>query len=261
MEDSANFEERFRRTLKRVVKGKEEILDSDPSADVDIPATIGYEGEQAKTAKVTLVNLFQQPEAHPVVLDLALLRKYGAEWLVWEPETLAWRIPQDFHTTGVSDLSMDKIEAMKTLHYNDNYWTQWEVFNWCTAPFNNMYANFEVMQAPSTAQVMVSVATAADVRGDVQWSDEVKEFMVNSCRYDGIFCPPPPLEFLEVGTVNGLVDCEEVNKRWPDVKVSKKYPTKDSIVDEQLRRMLDAYLFLDENRKRLQTQLSLVLGE
>ena len=36
----------------------------------------------------TTINLFQHPDAHPFVLDLALLRKYGPEWMQWEPDTL-----------------------------------------------------------------------------------------------------------------------------------------------------------------------------
>jgi len=251
----ADLEASFKRALEKIKKNG--VLDLDYDADSDIPATIGYE---TKTAKVTHINLFQQPEAHPVVLDLALLKKYGVEWMAWEPETLVWRIPQDFRTTTVSDLNLDKIQAMKTLHYNDNFWLQWEVFNWCLQPLNNMYPNFEIMQVPSTAQIMVAVSTAANVRADVSWSDEVLSFMSNACRYDGIFCPQAPLDFLEVGTYNGLVDCDVVKERWPTVRRTKVMPTKDTIIDEQLRRMLDVYSFLEADRARLQDQLPLVLN-
>lgn len=259
MPEPVDFEAGFKRALKSLKKD-----DLDYDADSDIPATIGYEttegDEGQKTAKVTIINLFQQPEAHPVVLDLVLLRKYGAEWMTWEPETLVWRIPQDFRTSGVSDLNLNKIQAMKTLHYNDNFWRQWEVFNWCAQTFNNLYPNFEVMQVPSSAQLMVAVSTAANVRSDVAWSDEVKSFMSNACRHDGIFYPAAPLDFLEVGAFNGLVDGAAVAARWPDVRRSGRMPTKDAIVDEQLRRMLEAHNFLEGDRTRLQDQLSLVLS-
>ncbi|MCH8348066.1 MAG: hypothetical protein IH901_06200 [Proteobacteria bacterium] len=215
----------------------------------------------AKPAKVTGVNLFQQPEAHPTVLDLVLLRKYGPEWLTWEPETLAWRIPQDFRSSGVSDLNMHKIQAMKTLHFNDDYWMQWEVFNWCLQPFNNQYPNFDILQVPSTAQIAVAVSTAADVRGDAHWSDEVEQFMRSVCRFDGIFYPRKPLAFLGVGTENSVIDHATIDERWPKVKRTGKMPGGSTIVDEQLRRMLEVNTFLSDNRQRLQSQMALVLNE
>lgn len=244
MSESVDFESRFRLALSSIERAK--------------PA-VAFEGE--KLAKVTRINLFQQPEAHPVALDLALLRKYGPEWMYWEPETLVWRIPQDFKTSGVSDLNLDKIQACKALHFNDNYWRQWEVFNWCTSPFCNMYPNFEVMQVPSTAQMMVSVSIAETIRTDVDWSEEVRGFMIAACRYDGIFYPPPPLEFLSVGTQHGAVNEDEIRKRWPTLVSSGKEPTGDTVEDEQLRRMLEAHTFLETSRNRLQEQLPLVTDD
>ena len=216
--------------------------------------------QEAVETKVSAVsiNLFQHPDAHPVVLDLALLKKYGPEWMLWESETLAWRVPQDFRTTNVSDLNMHKIEAMKTMHFVDSYWQRWEVFNWCTQPLNGMYPDFETLQVPTVAQLMVSVDIAARVRTDVEWTQEVKDFMIQACRFDGIFCPPEPLEFLNVGTEHGLIDCAEIKKRWPKVLESGTVPAPTNVVAEQLGRMYDVQMFLDKSRKRLQSQLRLV---
>jgi hypothetical protein len=249
-----DLESNFKRVLEKIRKDEAHLSDV---TDSDAPVS---GGRGVKTAKVTSINLFQQPEAHPVVLDLALLRKYGADWMQWEPETLVWRIPQDFHTTDVSDLNLDKIQAMKTLHYNDNFWTQWEVFNWCLQPLNNMFPNFQIMQVPSTAQILVALSTAAKVRADVVWSGEVRAFMEAACRFDGIFCPPAPLDFIDISPDHDLIDCASVREKWARVRRVGKAPTKDTIVDEQLRRMLDAYNFLLADRDRLQSQLSLVLN-
>ncbi len=259
MPETVDFEASFKRALKNIKSPVEVEEGSDALSFIE--TTGGDEGlETIKSAKVTNINLFQQPDAHPTVLDLVLLRKYGPEWLTWEPETVAWRIPQDFKSTGVSDLNMHKIQAMKTLHYNDDFWNQWEVFNWCLQPFNNNYPNFEVMQVPSTAQVMVAITTAADVRGDSLWGDEVEGYMREVCRFDGIFYPQAPLAFLTVGTEHGMVDREAIEERWPKVRRSGKMPGATTIVDEQLRRMLEVNAFVDLNRKRLQDQLSLVLN-
>jgi len=113
---------------------------------------------------------------------------------------------------------------------------------------------------PSTVQIMVAIDIAGQVRADVEWTDEVKKFMVTVCRFDGIFCPPEPLSFLEVESANGLVDCAAIQQYWPDVRRTGQAPKNDTIVAEQLRRNLDVHNFLEASRKRMQDQLHLVLN-
>jgi hypothetical protein len=262
MVEHVDFKARFQSAVESLGRLKP-VLPPGEEPDEGFETTEHDEGNAEKISQAmppAAINLFQHPEVHPVVLDLSLLNKYEAEWLLWEPETLRWRIPQDFRTSEVSDLNMGKIQAMKTLHYNDTYWQRWEVFNCCTQPFNYVYVDFETLYPPSTAQMMVSIDTAQQVRSDVEWSEEVKEYMKTACRFDGIFCPPRPLDFVEVGTVHGLLDCGEVTRRWDSVRQSDQMPTEETPEAEQLRRNLDAHRFLEINRARLQAQLPMVLN-
>jgi hypothetical protein len=263
VDTSIDFEERFREVLKAV--GREKNLPKigdEPTEEYETDE--GDEGEKTADEKAlpppTTINLFQHPDAHPLVLDLALLREYRIDWFDWEPETLAWRIPRDFKTSVVSDLNMNKIQAVKTLHFVDTFWNQWEVFNWCTQPFNNLYPDFEVMQVPTVAQCLVSIDTANKIRTDVKFGEEIKGFLETVYRTDGMFCPLEPADFVEIDAEGLLVDCEEVQKHWPEVKRSGRAPTKDTITDEQLRRALNAHNYLEENRTLLQQQLPLVLN-
>ena len=261
MEERADFQSRFRAAMKSLGRTKPDLPPSeDPLEGMEDVESDDGTPKISQMRVPTPINLFQHPESHPVVLDLALLRKYGPEWMEWESETLRWQIPQDFRTSEVSDLNIQKLQALKTLHYNDTFWQRWEVFNWCTQPFNYCYTDFEILQPPSTAQMMVSLDTAARVRADVEWSEEVQEFMKTACRFDGVFCPPEPLDFLEVGTQHGLLDCDVVNVRWPEVKKTDQMPTEQTSEAEQLRRNLDVYRFLTRNRERLQAQLPSVLN-
>ena len=208
------------------------------------------------TSRVTAKTLFSHPDAHPLVLDLALLRHYGIDWLEWEPETIR------HYTAGeigqISDLNLSKVMACKTLHLVDSFWKQWEVFVWCTMPLNAVFPDFQVMQVPSVAQTAVAVDIAKRIRTDVEWSNEVKLFMATVFRHDDIFYPIPPLDFVHID-IDGLpIDQEEIKKRWPSVRVSHKAPTDETITDEQLRRLLSVQEYLDESRARLRAQLPLV---
>lgn len=221
------------------------------------------EVEKEATAKpsfgsVTVLNFFRHPDAHPLVLDLCLLKKYGPDFLVWEPETLELRIPQDFRTTEVSDLTLAKIQACRTLHLVDTYWERWEVFTWVTAALNGHFPDFENVQVPTVAQAAIAVSIANQIREDVEWSSEVKAFLSSVFRFEGIFHPIEPLDFVELDTDGLVVDAEEVARLWPAVRDARRAPAEETVTNEQLRRLLLVQTALDENRSLLRTQLPLV---
>lgn len=213
-----------------------------------------------RASPVTAVNLFQHPDAHPIMLDLVLLRKYGPEWMEWEPETLAWRIPQDFRTQDISDLNMHKVQAIKTLHFIDTFWNQWEVFVWCCMALNGVPPDFKVMQVPTVAQSMVAVDIANRVRQDVKFSEEINDFLEQVHMFDGVLCPIEPLEWVTMDEIEDYpVNCEEILAKWPEVRKSGKASTAETVTDEQLRRMLEVREYLEENRAELRAQLPLVI--
>ena len=235
--------------------------EADPTEELE---TVGKYEEQPESkvspvpVNITIGNLFRHPDAHPIVLDLCLLRKYGADWYGWEPETLELRIPQDFKTSEVSDLVMSKIQAVKTLHLVDTFWQQWEVFGWCAMPFNGVFPDFHVMQVPSVAQCMVAVEIANQIRVDVPWSTEVAAYLEAVHRHDGIFVPQPPLDFVHVDVEGYPLEPKEIRVLWSVVEKTDKMPTGDTVTAEQLRRMLVAKRALEESRVFLRSQLPLV---
>lgn len=207
---------------------------------------------------ITFINLFQHPDSHPYVLDLALLKKYGPEWMEWERETLLRRVPTDFHTAGISDLTFAKLNGMKTLHYVDTFWKNWEVFVPVTMALNSLFPDFNIMQVPTVSQAAVAVDIANRVR-EVPWSEEMKVYLQTVFKFDGIFCAIEPLEFVEIDGEDYPVDCKEVSTLWPAVRKSGKSPTGDTGTAEQLRRLLIVQEFLKEHRSRIQDQLPLLL--
>ena len=201
-------------------------------------------------------SLFRNAQAHPLVLDLALLQKYNADWLRWEYETLVHRIPQDFDTPTVADVNMEKLQACKTLHLVDDFWTKWEVYNACVAALNGSFADFQRMQVHTIPEHMLAVDIANRVRADAAWSPEILAFLSVAHLHDGVLVPTAPLDFVQVDTVGLPGDYVDVAKRWPAVRAAGRAPKGDSIEDEQLRRMLVCWRYLDASRKRFQEQIS-----
>lgn len=248
-------------TLSKVAleMGISEVDDEDETVE-----TTEHDDKAAKTAEasppIPHINLFQHPDSHPAVLDILLLRKYGPEWLLWEPETLQIRIPQDFRTSEVSDLSMNKIQAMKTLHCVNAPWQRWEVFLWCCMPLNNLFPDFEVMQVPTVGQSLVAIDIFNKVRQDVAWSDEIKDYLGVVWRNEGMFCTIEPATFVTVDTEGTTIDCSKIRDMWPTVRKEGVAPTADDENDEQLRRMLDVHLYLKESRDLFDQQWGAILG-
>jgi hypothetical protein len=223
---------------------------------VGAPDPVGSLAVPVPPTNVTAKTVFSHPDSHPVVLDLIMLHKYAAEWLEWEPETVQLLVGRDFGS--FSDLNFSKVMAMKTLHLVDSYWEQWEIFNWCTMSLNGIFPDFEVMQAPTVAQAMVSADIANRVREDVPWSEEVRVFLGVVHRSEGIFLAQPPLEDAIIDLSGTTVDLAAVKEQWPAVRVSGKAPTAETVEAEQLRRMLTTHEFLLESRNKLRAQIHLV---
>jgi hypothetical protein len=227
-----------------------EVVGEDPPAPVEVPAV--------NVTAVTKSNLWHHPDAHPVVLDLVLFRHYGPEFLTWEAGTLRSTIPEDFHTSSLSELNLAKIQAVRALHLVDTYWEDWEVFLWCTMALNSVFPDFSTLQAPTAAQCLVSVDTASHLRDDMPWSDEVKAFIETSFRHDGLLVRIDPINFITMQRDPELADFKLIENRWPKVRDTHRAPTGETPEDEQLRRMLASHDYLQESRARLRHQLGLV---
>lgn len=235
--------------------------DDEPTEQIE---TVEHSEEEKQAAprpsvgNVTVLNFFRHPDAHPLVLDLLLLKKYGSDFLFLEAETLEHRIPQDFKTSEVSDINMAKIQAVRTLHLVDTFWQRWEVFCWVTAALNGLFPDFDHMQVPTVAQAAVAVAIAKQVRDDVEWSSEVRAFLAQVLKFEGIFYPIDPLNFVVVEADGYVVDPAEIAKLWPGVKAAKHAPAEETVTNEQLHRLLVVQEALDESRALLRSQLPLV---
>lgn len=259
MTEEQAFEQRFSRALKGV--GLE--ASPRPEDPTEIIETVEQDPDHRKVAEVvrapTPINLFQHPDAHPIALDLALLRRYGPEWMLWEPETLELRVPVDFRTQSLSAVNLEKLMAVKTLHVTDGFWRNWEIFSACVNPLNNMFPDFRVVQAPRYAEVLVAFDTASKIRDDVRLSDEVMSYIQVVMMHDGVLVPIDPLETIAPLTADYPIDVDVITGAWPAVRQTDRAPAGDTVEDEQLRRMLDAHHYLEQNRQRLRDQLPLVL--
>lgn len=183
---------------------------SGPSEDPnDIPEDL--EGPDQVLAPITRKNLFVHHDTHPVIFDLALLAAYQTDWFEWEPVTLWKEIMEDFRVPSISDHAKAKIQAIKTLHINEWFFTKWEVFCWITQALNNNLPDFQVIQKPSLAQLLNAVDIATMVRKDVEFSLETQDWVAAAVVEEGVFYAPKPIEFCQDEIVELLGELQVPN--------------------------------------------------
>ena len=233
----------------------------EPAIEVETGTQEKPDAKVAAADGVTSSNMLRHPDAHPIALDLLFLRQYGPEWMLWEGETLQHLAPDDFHGQALSDLNLAKLQACRTLHLVDTYWQRWEVFGWCTMALNSEFPDFDLLQVPTVAQVLVSIDAAARIREDVPFTQEVKGYITAVYQHDDIFLGLPPADFVSFEPHDLPFDLEEVKARWPEVRTSRHAPAGETLVDEELRRLLVALDYLEASRSRLEKQLGLIAHE
>ena len=153
---------------------------------------------------LTVSTLFGHREAHPAVLDLVLLHQFGMEWLFWEPETLWYEIETTFGevnrranwTVRVSEQNKNKIQAARTLHVSEGFWSDWEAFVPIILSLNNVAPDFETLNPPSIAQLMAGMDIASEIRSEPMAPlGDVPVFVGAVALEHGVCWLPPPVDF------------------------------------------------------------------
>lgn len=220
-------------------------------------------------------NIFVHHDSHPVVLDVALLKAYGVDWFSWEPDTLWREIMEDFRTPSISIHVKGKIQAVRTLHINEWFWTKWEVFCWATQALNNNIPDFQVIQKPSIAQLFVSVDTATLIRDDEEFSQELQGFVAAAVLEEGVVYAPGPIAFcndevVQLLEANGNSDASgmipAVKERWGVISrmTKQEWEKADEMVldespeDVQVAKLIVARNYMDLRRRQMKSQLGLL---
>ena len=223
---------------------------------------------KAQLAPISKTNFFIHHDTHPVVFDVVLLNKYGIDWIEWEPDTLWKEISEDFRISAISDHAKAKIQACRTLHINEWYWDQWEVFCWITQALNNNIPDFQVIQKPTIPQLMVSVDTASVVRKGEEFGQQVQSFVAATMVDRGVVYAPPPVAFCQDEIVQ-LLEVEnkdvalelvpEVKKGWQELSGGADVELEETPLGVQLARLMVAEEYRRLRLRQLKKQLELLI--
>ena len=170
---------------------------------------------------MTPATLFAHHDAHPVVLDALMITAFKKDWWTWDADTIWGAIVQYFgpktgrgSSINISDLTKNKIQAVKVLHGSDGFWKGWEVFAPTLQPLVNNIPRFDVLQTPTTAQMMVGIDIANSILR-APFSEEVARFVAACCLNDGVWYLPAPLDFAQVYASLPKYACRDCGNEGP----------------------------------------------
>lgn len=147
--------------------------------------------------KVAETNILRHHDAHPLVLDLAVTKKLGPEWWLWEPETIRTALQRNFQA-GPTELNWNKLQAVRTVHVSPGLvFDEWECFLPVITALNNVIPDFNILQLPSPARLYAGVGMLRMLDPEENFSEEVKRFIAASLLHEGIFFAPGELSFVQ----------------------------------------------------------------
>lgn len=184
---------------------------------------------------VTKSNLFSHSEAHPYVLDMALIKTFHLDWFSWDADTLFTEIEKTFRTS-IAEVNRLKILVAATLHVSDVFWDRWEVFEKAVLALNGIIPSVTYMQPPDVATLMTAVDIANSIRKK-EFSEEVSRYVAACFLNDHISYAPKPLDFAAKYLRSPRYECGECGKE------GSALPPFDGHCDSCSRKFEDEHAF------------------
>ena len=161
--------------------------------------------------QLTHRSVFSHPEAHPVALDMVLLKHFQLDWLSWLPETVFKEIQETFNTS-IAEVNKIKILATQTLHVIDAFWEEWEVFEKTVWALNGMIPRVDAVQPPDLPMLFAGVDIASHI-AQHEYSEEVARYCAAIFLHEGVVYAPSPLNFCQQYISQPYYKCKDCDKK------------------------------------------------
>lgn len=150
-------------------------------------------------------DIWRHPNAHPIVLMLLLLDRYGQDYLDWHPDVLKLTLDRD--GIALSNRSWNKILAGRVVLMSPSPWRQWEVFHWVCRALAGESPNFVYLEEPEIGHLVSGYEIMKLVDPKRQTSTEVDKFVATVFKHEGIPFVPAPLDFAQHELEEPKIEC------------------------------------------------------
>ena len=187
----------------------------DTASLADRCARAGAEWGTDKVASVQQpVLLYKDPDAHPLVLLLMVLDRYGPDSMDWDPEVLRVTMMRD--SLQVSGTSWAKLMAARVLTASPSPWRQWHVHHWCARALGGHAPNFTYLEEPELGHLIVAADLMKIVDPTRAIGDEIAKFVAATLRHAGQVWAPESLAYAQFALEDPQLECGACQALFPD---------------------------------------------
>ncbi len=172
------------------------------------------EGDQGELPAPTETTLWRHPNAHPAILILSVLDKYGDEALEWAPETLLATLDRD--GVKLSNANKTKLMAACTALKSPSPWRQWEVFDMVCLGLAGQQPNVVYAEEPELGHLVAGFDFMKMVDPERDTSDEIDKFVAAAFKHEGLPYVPPPLDFAQRELEDPRIRCRSCGAEHRD---------------------------------------------
>ena len=138
----------------------------------------------------SITDILKYAKLHPVVAYKWLLRTYGKDVLMWDPDALWITISKDFKVALPRD-NKDCIQAVRTVALSRKFNSNWFVFEKVVSGLNAKVVLFDAVQPPSIPEVVFAVQSIQQIL-PTKFTREVEHYIAAVCMHNGVYKLPDP---------------------------------------------------------------------
>jgi hypothetical protein len=202
------------------------------------------------TKIISTRSILAHHDAHPFALDVLLLKVFGPSYYEWE-SSVVWAELERMFSSTISELSKNKIEAMRTLHLCQWPWENWETFEKVIQALNNNVPRFDIMQKCTLSQLWNGVKIMNMARRE-RFTGDVPKYVAAVFMTEGVSHCPPPLNF----AAPLFKQRASVRKAWQSWAPGKHLG--ETVEGIQVARLLVAKQYVSMRDSQLKQQLEFV---
>jgi len=155
-------------------------------------------------------RVFEDPNAHPLILYLLCMKYLDESWPTWISDTILMEIERIFAVKTLPE-NFNKLQAAKTLHASDTFWEEWEIFKNIVLALNGEPLSLQTIHAPHTAQIMNALEIANLIRAQ-EYNEEIARFVAACLLHDDVHYAPPPMDFSQPYISQPMYKCKDCSK-------------------------------------------------
>lgn len=167
----------------------------------------------------TATNIWRRADAHPVILALMLLDRYGDDVMRWRIDTLRDTLAKD--GIALSNISWTKILGTRPLFTSPSAWRRWEIFHWICVALGGTAPNFEFFEMPRLASLVHGVNVMQLIDPKRTFGEEVDKFVASVLKHEGLTFVPAPLDFATRELEDPQLECKACHARHRDDQDTK----------------------------------------